>query len=250
MSRQRDNKFGTTVRTGLLVKTEKKQASDIKLMYNGFMAELERIAITGSSGRIGTVLRNGLTDFQITPIDLPEIDVNNYQQFLTAIRDHSAIIHLAWNTKDENHQSDTYLEENTNMFLNVYRAAMEANVPRVIMASSVEVSDWRSARGEISIDDSPDTSNLYGAHKVAMEAAGRVYSKKGLEVVCVRFGGVRPDNVHDSIVSLDHADCVSLIDKILKAEKVPNNFAVVHAVSNNSGRIHNIDNSFGWEPKY
>ena len=32
---------------------------------------LKRVAITGANGVIGTVLRNGLSEFEITPIDLP-----------------------------------------------------------------------------------------------------------------------------------------------------------------------------------
>ena len=35
----------------------------------------KRIAITGSNRTIGTVLKEGLKDYKITSIDLPEIDV-------------------------------------------------------------------------------------------------------------------------------------------------------------------------------
>ena len=41
----------------------------------------EKIAITGSNGTIGTVLKEGLKEYQITSIDLPEmmcVNMRNY----------------------------------------------------------------------------------------------------------------------------------------------------------------------------
>ncbi|MEK7091906.1 MAG: hypothetical protein AAB900_02865, partial [Patescibacteria group bacterium] len=60
----------------------------------------ERIAITGSSGTIGMVLREGLSqDYDITEIDLPKVDARDYRQLLNAVQNSRAIIHLAWNSK-------------------------------------------------------------------------------------------------------------------------------------------------------
>jgi len=61
----------------------------------------ERIAITGSSGTIGTVMMRALTDYEIVPLDLPRVDVRDYGAVLEAIKGCRAVIHLAWNLKDD-----------------------------------------------------------------------------------------------------------------------------------------------------
>lgn len=63
---------------------------------------MEKIIITGAKGVIGRVLTKSLAGYQITPLDLPEKDVTDYQELLKTFPGHKAIIHLAWDTKTEN----------------------------------------------------------------------------------------------------------------------------------------------------
>ncbi len=66
-----------------------------------------KIVITGSEGTIGKVLRNGLPDYQITPVDIKVgRDVRDYQELLGIFPGHRAIVHLAWNTQTENWRSE------------------------------------------------------------------------------------------------------------------------------------------------
>ena len=92
--------------------------------------------------------------------------------------------------------------------------------------------------------------------KVSMEDLGKDFAAKGLEVVCIRFGGINPANKapvkdlpRDMATWLSHNDCVSLVDAILKTKSFPNNFAIVYGVSNNEGRISDVSNPFGWTPQ-
>jgi len=214
----------------------------------------ERIAITGSKGTIGSVLKEGLKDYQVTSIDLPEIDVREYQRLLEVIPQHSAVIHLAWDTKTDNFKTEKINPDNATMFFNVYKAAIEVGVPRVIMASSVHADrfyGWRGP-GYMSTERTPVPDSPYGAHKVFMEASGRYYAAKGLEVVCIRFGGVNPENKpavdppEERAAWFSHRDCVSLVRAILEAQNIPNNFFIVYGVSNNKNRIHDISNPLNW----
>ncbi len=161
----------------------------------------ERIAITGSNGTIGTVLKEGLSkDFEITPIDFQEVDVRDYSQLLKAVQSHSAIIHLAWNSKTENFRNENIDPDNFLMAFNVYKAAREAKVPRVIMASSIHADTfygWQTPP-YISVNHIPTLDSPYGADKVFIESLGRYFASKGLEVVAVRFGGVNPGNAPPS----------------------------------------------------
>lgn len=88
-----------------------------------------------------------------------------------------------------------------------------------------------------------------------MESLGRWFSSRGLEVVCIRFGGISPanrankDHLPERAAFLSQRDGVSLVRSILKAQSVPNNFAIVYGVSNSNHRIHDIANPFGWVPQ-
>ncbi len=222
----------------------------------------ERIAITGSEGTIGTVLKKSLSkDYDITPIDiLTGIDVRDYEQLLNAIQNHSTIIHLAWNSKTQNFRNEKIDPDNSLMALNVYNAALEAKVPRVIIASSIHADTFYGLITPpfLLTEHTPVPDSPYGADKVAIEGLGKDFAQKGLEVVMVRFGGINPKNTPPSeedypweerAAWLSHNDCVSLIKKIIGAGEIPNNFVLMYAVSDNERRIHDVSNPFGWTPK-
>ena len=212
-----------------------------------------KIAITGSEGIIGKVLVEGLTEYEITPVDLPENDVKDYNKLCKIVRGHDVIIHLAWNTKTENIHSQETDPDNTLMFSNVYRAALAERVPRVIMASSVNADDYKSAKPRKNLDpySLPTPTTPYGAHKVFMESLGRYYSSKGLEVICLRFGNVnRKDKPlkQDWNVWISHRDCVELIKRCIDARKVPKSYSIIYAVSDSKKRVNDYSNPFGWKP--
>jgi uronate dehydrogenase len=214
------------------------------------------ILITGSNGVIGTVLGENLPH-NVTHFDLPDFDVRDYDQLVEKVRGHDAVVHLAWDTQMDNFRSDHLNPDNALKTFNIYKAASEAGVGRVIMASSVHADKFsdRKIAGLLKPYDLPLPDSPYGAGKVMMEALGRYYADaKGLGVVCVRFGGVNPADeppqhpVSERQVWLSHKDCTNLIGAYLDAEAIPNNFEIVYAVSNNVGRIHDISNSVGWVP--
>lgn len=219
---------------------------------------MKRIAITGSNGTIGTVLKKGLIEYSITCLDLPEYDVRDYKKLVKVIKGHDVVIHLCWDTKIDSVISKKINPDNSLMFYNVYRGSLESNIKRVIMAGSIHADTFYGWKGPgfkssktIPFPDSP-----YGAHKVFMESLGRYYSQKGLEVICLRFGGVLPNNnpsnggnPYERASWLSHKDCVELVKKCIEAKKVPNGFVIINGVSNNKKRIHSISNPLGWKPK-
>jgi nucleoside-diphosphate-sugar epimerase len=214
------------------------------------------ILITGSGGVIGTVLKDNL-DHNITHFDFPDFDARDYGQLLEKSKGQDAIVHLAWDTTTDNFRSDHLNPENTLKTFNIYKAAVEAGVKRVIMASSVHADRFtdRKVEGLFNPYSLPLPDSPYGAGKVMMEALGRYYADaKGLLVICVRFGGVNPTNTppegseSERQVWLSHMDCARLITACLKAPTVPNNFEIIYGISHNKGRIHDVGNSLGWTP--
>lgn len=218
-----------------------------------------KVAILGSEGKIGSILKDNLKNFKITSFDYPEVDVRDYQELLKSIKNQDAVINLAFNSSKhlkENARNDVYLPDNSLMTYNVYRAALEGKVKRVIMASSVHADNFYNYEGtkKLRTNRVPTPTTPYGANKVFTESLGRYYAGKGLEVICIRFGGVNRQNKHpkndfwEGAVWLKHQDLINLINACLKAKNIKNNFALVNAVSNNKNRIHDTSNQFGWKP--
>jgi uronate dehydrogenase len=216
-----------------------------------------KVFLTGASGVIGTVIRAQLPQYNFLPFDLPNHDARNYNGVLTAIAGCDAAIHLAWDTRIENWKTGMTNPDNGLMTFNVYSAALACGVRRMIMASSVHAHDYSHWEGPGLIDPYtlPSPDSPYGASKVFMEALGRYFAKQGLEVVCIRFMGLNADgkpsrdDPDGQKKWFSHRDCGALIEAILEARSVPDNFAIVHGVSNNTGRMHDIANPFGWIPK-
>lgn len=217
----------------------------------------KRILLTGSGGVMGTVLKSGLP-YETTDFDLPKQDVTDFAQLVQAMQGHDTVVHLAWDTKNDNWLTEKLNPENTLAAYNVYEAAHLAGVKRVIMASSVHADDFVKHKKSGLLDplSLPTPDSPYGANKCFMEALGRYYAdSKALEVVCIRFGGINKENVppkspeSERIAWLSHQDAVELVQACVEAPLVPDNFTIMYGVSNNSGRIHDLRNPFEWQPK-
>ncbi|MEK6914822.1 MAG: NAD(P)-dependent oxidoreductase [Nanoarchaeota archaeon] len=222
---------------------------------------MNKIVITGANGTIGSVLRKGFKNkYQITGIDLPEVDIRDYNELLKVFHEKDVIIHLAWNAKYENFRSERIDTDNIKMADNVYRCASEKRVKRVVMASSIHADyfyEWNKEKdGLLSPEKLIGPDSPYGASKIFIESLGRYHANSNrLEVICLRFGGVNQEDEIDKTeegfdkVWLSHNDCVSLVERCIESSNVENNFQVIYGVSNNSSRIHNNSNKLGWIPK-
>ncbi|MGH3545324.1 MAG: NAD-dependent epimerase/dehydratase family protein [Mycobacteriales bacterium] len=217
---------------------------------------LGTVVITGSSGVIGKILTNGLPH-RIRCLDLPDCDIRSYENLLTAMQGSKAVVHLAWETQRDNFRSEYLDADNILMAFNVYRAAVECGVRRVIMASSVHADNGPTQKytGLKSAYSLPIPDSPYGAGKCAVESLGRYYATgKELEVVCLRFGAVNSENAppttsqYERKVWLSNQDCVNLTARCIDAEPIPERYSIIYGVSNNEGRVHDIDNPVGWSP--
>ncbi|MCD4759399.1 NAD(P)-dependent oxidoreductase [archaeon] len=217
---------------------------------------MAKVALTGSKGRIGTILTQGLEHHELTTADLPETDIRDYQTTLDLLQGQDAVIHLAWNQNPGNWMSERTNPENSLMFENIYQAALEQKVRRVIMASSVHVErylEWDKGH-QITVNQIPEPGNPYGAQKILMENLGGIYAKKRLEVICIRFGGVCPSDSMPwedlPIVGLTYPDCIDLVETCLTEDMPPEtNIEILYGISNNRNGIHDLSNYFNWIPK-
>ena len=239
------------------------------------MAEPMKVAITGSDGRIGGVLRAGLSErFDPRWLTRDDADLGDLPALERAFAGAEAVVHLAA-TADLGAPWDEVLPPNVIGVYHAYEAARRAGVRRVVFASSnhtVGMYMWDDDRfadpahpREVGIDAPLRPDSLYGASKVWGEALGRYYVERhGLEVVCLRIGMVRAEDgppVAEQRLEpphvarrapgmwLSHRDCVALVEASLSADA---QFAIVHGVSDNIGRWFSLDEGrdlLGWLPQ-
>jgi len=225
------------------------------------------IVITGSDGRIGSVLRRGLGDLRLTGLDRSTRGVDLFDPAAAEIfRGHDAVIHLAWidpvgpplpsHTYRDALPADNRHLRNLELNSAVLHAAHAAGVKRAILASSVHADAFRDWPGPtlLSAERVPRAVGPYGAAKLLLEEQGRHFASLGIDVTCVRFGAVTadgdpdPEDPWERRVWLSCRDCVGAIRACLDAPPEPGRFCVFYAVSNNEGIVHDTRNPFGWRP--
>lgn len=233
-----------------------------------------KILITGASGTIGSVLLKCLSKKhnvvgvdKIYSNDVVVLDIVNERERLRELFNGvDVVIHLAWDVKEAGSSLDVSVPENKIMGETMYALSLERNVKKFILASSVHVSfghinyrhpgivEYHKILHEKKITTRDDCFPLgiYGASKVYLEALGKAYSKKGLQVVAVRLGNVTGDNSFGEYPFwLSHRDCCQFIEKCIETNDLPK-YSVFFAVSDNPCNPFDLSDGqskLGYEPK-
>jgi nucleoside-diphosphate-sugar epimerase len=229
--------------------------------------KLPRLLITGSQGRIGTVLTKGLVDsFEVIGLDLIDspgertfkVDVSDYEEMsnvLTNIIPLPYIVHLAADPKVRG-SWESLLKNNIIGTKNVYVAAKEYGVKKVIFASSTHVTGAyegfppslhkQHSPRLITVTDPVRPDSDYGTSKIFGEAIARQYYELyGIASVCLRIGTFLADdnptkNERVRRTWVSHRDLIQLVKKSILSEV---EFGIYYGVSNNKGRFWDISNA-------
>lgn len=237
---------------------------------------LPKLLITGHAGKIGTVLMNSLADsFEIYGVDLAatpgerifRADISDYEQLFNVVREIVElpyIVHLAGDPR-VGAGWKSVLKNNIVGTKNVYEAAKEHGVKKVIFASSNHVTgayerDPLKSHGEteipiITILDSVRPDSDYATSKIFGEAVARQYYELfGIQSICLRIGGVLADdnptkNERARRIWLSHRDLIQIFKKSIYADV---GFGIYYGVSNNKDRFWDISNArdeIGYRPE-
>lgn len=207
---------------------------------------MERILITGASGRIGTFLRHTMQGkyamrlSDITPIqplaDNEEsfnADITDLEATKRAVDGVDGIVHLGGISKEDSW--DRILQTNFVGTYNIYEAARQCGVKRVVFASSNHVVGFYRRSEFIGTKAIVRPDTRYGVSKAFGEALGSLYADKyGLEVTCIRIGNVadRPVDVRRLAIWISPRDLTQLIEIGLKHPNI--HFEIVYGASDNS----------------
>jgi nucleoside-diphosphate-sugar epimerase len=247
------------------------------------------VAVTGAQGLIGSVVRERLADrYELRLLTRREasfpswvVELEDVDGLARAFAGADTIVHLAAASTVDAAWPDV-LRANIVGTRNVLEAAVQAGVPRVVLASSnhavgeYEVRKapeiYRQPAGDVLTEEvSPRADSLYGVSKVFGEVIGRYYADHhGRAVVCLRIGTVRPDDdpTSDAVATtaswmdlsvedrydrisatwLSHRDCAELIAAAIETDST---WAVVYGVSDNPHRFWSLRAArevLGFEP--
>lgn len=214
----------------------------------------ERILITGSSGRVGTLLRPLLARpgrvlrlFDLrTPEPLPgtgieEVVTGSVDDLgaLTAATDGvDAVLHLGGQSHEAS--AEDVLRANAYGTYCVLESARRAGVGRILLGSSNHVAGFHALSehpGDVPADVEARPDTLYGWSKVAVESAGRLFHDQyGLDVICLRIGQcfATPRGHRGLAMWLSPHDCARLVEAAVGAPGP--GFRQVWGISRNTRR--------------
>ena len=234
---------------------------------------MKKVLILGATGRIGPSLmeeyfKNYRKDYSVIlgyhskkpeyDLEARKVDLSNIESLKKAMKGIDVVVNLAANSNSEAKFSEI-VEPNLIGAYNVFQAALDSKVKRVIFASSVHSIKGYPMGKEVKHDDVPKPINFYGASKVFGEALCHVFSQKGLSCLAIRIGAYVSNDKKEKICftrdKLDYVisqtDFAQLLSKcILAPEKIK--YGILSGISNNKRKYMDLkftEELVGYEPK-
>ncbi|MFD0341479.1 NAD-dependent epimerase/dehydratase family protein [Streptomyces sp. NPDC127117] len=223
------------------------------------------VLLTGAAGGLGTLMRGLLPAYgyelrllDVVPVegepDAVSADLGDREALREAVRGVDAIVHLAGISLEAGF--DKILRANIEGTYNLYEAAREEGVRRIVFASSNHVLGYtpRPLPGDplipVGAPRRPDT--FYGLSKSFGEDLAQLYwDRHGMETVSVRIGSCFPEPTSVRMLSvwMSPADGARLFHAALTAEDVRH--TVVHGSSDNTRLWWDLTTarSLGYEPQ-
>ncbi|MFQ6028662.1 MAG: NAD-dependent epimerase/dehydratase family protein [Dehalococcoidia bacterium] len=253
-----------------------------------------KVLLTGATGYIASQLLPAFREqYELTLLDVKEADpqgnrmenvigadlvdpnLGKYTQHFQGV---DTVVHLGYQRRRGAPLDDFYDEQrNVAMAYNVYRAAYESGVRRVVVASSNHAADWYEhalihARKKEILDpyELPLSDNFYGWAKATYEHLGFLFAcgtfGRKLEVVMVRIGAPREIRVEDFTndpkgykrdlgAYISPRDLCQLFTKAVDAPNIENQhgipWLVVYGISDNTRSFWSLSSAreiLGYQP--
>ena len=225
---------------------------------------LKKIVLTGAAGRLGGYLRKPLAakcetlvSTDIAPLTDPLIkgesfvqaDLADYAKMSEIIKGADMVVHFGGHPDEK--PFEDILHANIIGCYNIWQAAHEAGVRRIVYASSIHAVGLYPKTTAINIHTPHRPDSYYGLAKCFAEDMAKLYwDKKGLEAVCLRIlscANVTNSRALGSWLSYD--DLIHLVERAVDTPTT--GFAVIYGVSNNDrSPVDNTGASFlGYRPR-
>lgn len=225
---------------------------------------MKKLVLTGAAGRLGSYLREPLSKLadELVSSDIAEdlgklypgetyqkVDLANAEQVHALLAGADMVVHFGA-ISDEAPFEDI-LGPNIIGAYNIWEAAYQHQLQRVIYASSIHAVGMHSRHDNIDTDAPHRPDTFYGLAKCFAEDLGSLYwDKRQLESVCLRILSCAQVTSSRALGTwLSYDDLIQLVQRAIDAPTT--GFSVVYGVSNNDrAPVNNNKASYlGFKPK-
>lgn len=225
---------------------------------------MKKIVLTGAAGRLGSYLREPLSRMadELVSSDLADdignlypgetyqwADLSNYDEIFSLLEGADMVVHFG--AIGDEAPFDDILQANIIGAYNVWEAAYQQGLKRVVYASSIHAVGMHNKTDFIGTDAPHRPDTFYGLAKCFAEDLGSLYwDKRGLESVCMRIlSCAQVTNARALGTWLSYDDLIQLVER--SVDTPVTGAAVVYGVSNNDRvPVDNAKASFlGYRPK-
>ena len=225
---------------------------------------MKKLVLTGAAGRLGSHLREPLTKIadELVSTDLVDdigqlyagesyvkADLASLEQMTEVLKGADMVVHFG--AIGDEAPFDDILQSNILGAYNVWEAAYQNKLRRVVYASSIHAVGMHLKTERIGTDVPHRPDTFYGLAKCFAEDLGSLYwDKRGMESVCMRILSCAQVNNPRSLGTwLSYDDLIQMVERAIDTPVT--GFAVVYGVSNNDRSP--VDNSkagfLGYQPK-
>lgn len=222
-----------------------------------------KLVLTGAAGRLGSYLREPLAEMcdELVSTDIADgigkcydgesyvkADLSSLDAMMKVLEGADQVIHFG--AYGDEAPFDTILGPNIIGAYNVWEAAYQNKVRRVVYASSIHAVGMHSKMDFIGTDVAHRPDTFYGLAKCFAEDLASLYwDKRKVESVCMRILSCAQVNNARALGSwLSYNDLIQLVKQSINTPTT--GFAVVYGVSNNDrAPVDNANASFlGYRP--
>ena len=225
---------------------------------------MKKIVLTGAAGRLGSYLREPLSIMaaELVSSDIVQdigkryrnenyirADLAKYDEIDAILKDADMVVHFG--ALPDEAPFEQLLGPNFIGAYNIWEAAFQNNVRRVVYASSIHAVGMYPKTDFIGVDVPHRPDTFYGLSKCFAEDLARMYwEKRGLEAVCLRIISCAQVNNPRALGTwLSYNDLIHLVTRAIDTPIT--GFSIIYGVSNNDRAA--VDNSkaqfLGYRPK-
>ena len=215
---------------------------------------LNKIVLTGASGRLGSYLRKPLSKLCIKLIstdikneigslfdneEFIQADLSKFSEVEKIVKGSTMVCHFGA-LVDEAPFEDLWGPNFVGSY-NVWESAKINKVKRIIYASSIHAVGMYSKTETLTSQTLHNPDSFYGLGKCFSEDLAKMYyEKNGLESVCLRIASCAPVTTLRSLSTwLSYNDLIQMVTRCIDTPFT--GFSIVYGVSNNTRK--NVDNS-------